>query len=144
MAFPKSMSPSPMKRVTCLDNTGYPASLEKGKTYVCLSDADAEQHRMVRVIDESGEDYLYAKERFKEMAGVTNPKYPPKPRIHIDQNEETGAYIATSPDVPGFEAVSQSLQKLEDELISKYIDDLYAAAGQPPPAWELVLVGKPG
>lgn len=68
---------------------------------------------------------------------MTNPKYPHNPRIHIDQSEETGAFIATSPDVPGFEAVSQSLQKLEDELISKYIDDLYAAVGEPPPALEL-------
>jgi len=36
-----------------------PASLELRKIYQALSDADAEAHNLVRVIDESGEDYLY-------------------------------------------------------------------------------------
>jgi hypothetical protein len=40
-------------------NTGYPASLELRKVYRLLSDEQAAKHRQVRVVDESGEDYLY-------------------------------------------------------------------------------------
>lgn len=45
--------------VVCLRNEGYEVSLERHKIYQALSDADAARHRQVRVIDESGEDYLY-------------------------------------------------------------------------------------
>lgn len=43
----------------CVKNDGYPASLELRKLYPLLEDEFAEEHGMVRVIDESGEDYLY-------------------------------------------------------------------------------------
>jgi len=43
----------------CVRNEGYEASLERNKIYVVLADADAEGEGDVRVIDESGEDYLY-------------------------------------------------------------------------------------
>jgi len=43
----------------CVQNEGYEASLERNKIYVLLPDPDAEQHGDIRVIDESGEDYLY-------------------------------------------------------------------------------------
>jgi hypothetical protein len=43
----------------CVRNAGYEASLERRKIYVLLSDAEAATHGQVRVIDESGEDYLY-------------------------------------------------------------------------------------
>ena len=45
--------------VVCVDNDGYPASLETRKIYVALRDADAAKHGLLRVIDESGADYLY-------------------------------------------------------------------------------------
>ena len=45
--------------VICIRNDDYPASLEKRKLYVKLQDPDAEKNHYVRVIDESGEDYLY-------------------------------------------------------------------------------------
>ena len=45
--------------VVCLNNEGYEASLEKRKLYVALADDEASKHKLVRVIDESGEDYLY-------------------------------------------------------------------------------------
>ena len=45
--------------VVCLENEGYEASLERRKFYVALPDAEAEQHRLVRVVDESGEHYLF-------------------------------------------------------------------------------------
>lgn len=45
--------------VVCLKNNGYEASLEPRKIYQMLSDEEAESHKMIRVIDESGEDYLF-------------------------------------------------------------------------------------
>ena len=50
--------------VICIENSEYPASLEKRKIYEAVPDADAEKHGQVRVIDESGEDYLYPSECF--------------------------------------------------------------------------------
>jgi hypothetical protein len=54
--------------VVCIDNEGYRASLEKRKIYVALHDAVAEKHRLVRIVDESGEDYLYPKAFFRAIA----------------------------------------------------------------------------
>jgi hypothetical protein len=48
----------------CLDNAGYEVSLERLKIYVALPDAKAERTGYLRVIDESGEDYLYPSRRF--------------------------------------------------------------------------------
>lgn len=48
----------------CIRNDDYPASLERRKLYEALHDADAAEHNQVRVIDESGEDYLYPDEYF--------------------------------------------------------------------------------
>jgi len=47
-----------------VSNAGYPASLEVGKLYAIIADEQAESHGYFRVIDESGEDYAYAKGRF--------------------------------------------------------------------------------
>lgn len=49
--------------VICVANRGYEASLEIRKLYEVLADRVAEKHSQIRVIDESGEDYLYP-ERF--------------------------------------------------------------------------------
>ncbi len=54
--------------VVCIDNEGYPAALEKRKLYVMLRDAKAEQHDLVRIVDESGDDYLYPKSLFRAVA----------------------------------------------------------------------------
>jgi len=43
----------------CLRNKGYEVSLERRKIYQVIPDRDAEKHGQLRVIDESGEDYLY-------------------------------------------------------------------------------------
>lgn len=45
--------------VVCVRNTGYPSSLELRKIYQALADPQGEAHGLLRVIDESGEDYLY-------------------------------------------------------------------------------------
>jgi hypothetical protein len=52
----------------CINNDGYLASLEKRKIYVALRDAQAEGHGLVRIIDESGDDYLYPKTLFRAIA----------------------------------------------------------------------------
>lgn len=56
------------KLLVCLDNEGYEASLERRKIYLSIPDTSAEKHGLVRVIDESGEDYLYAKSAFREIS----------------------------------------------------------------------------
>ncbi len=48
----------------CVKNEGYPASLELRKIYEVVPDSRAADHRYVRVIDESGEDYLYPADCF--------------------------------------------------------------------------------
>jgi len=50
--------------VICVKNEGYSVSLERRKLYVALPDAKAAEHGQLRVIDESGEDYLYPREFF--------------------------------------------------------------------------------
>ena len=47
------------KFVICIDNSDYPASLEIRKIYEAVADTDAAQVGQIRVIDESGEDYLF-------------------------------------------------------------------------------------
>jgi hypothetical protein len=48
----------------CIRNDEYEASLQLRKIYEVLEDAFAEQHNMIRVIDEEGEDYLYPRDWF--------------------------------------------------------------------------------
>ena len=48
----------------CVQNKGYEASLERNKIYAVVPDDDAEQDGDLRVIDESGEDYLFSADRF--------------------------------------------------------------------------------
>lgn len=54
--------------VVCLDNEGYPASLEVGKLYRYVPDKEAQAEGLLRVIDESGEDYAFEAKRFHEIA----------------------------------------------------------------------------
>jgi len=48
----------------CIDNTGYRASLIPGKVYPILPEPRASKDELVRIIDESGEDYLYHRGHF--------------------------------------------------------------------------------
>jgi len=50
--------------VVCIKNEGYPASLELRKIYQVIPDARAVEHEYIRIIDESGEDYLYPVDYF--------------------------------------------------------------------------------
>ena len=54
--------------VVCVDNGGYPASLETRKIYVTLRDPAAAKNGLLRVVDESGEDYLYPEKLFRPIA----------------------------------------------------------------------------
>ena len=55
---PSILAPRP-KYVVCIDNADYLASLELHKIYRTLPDADASRSGDLRIVDESGEDYLY-------------------------------------------------------------------------------------
>jgi hypothetical protein len=57
MATRKQLAP---RFAICVENAEYPASLELHKVYRIVPDAEAENDGDLRVIDESGEDYLYS------------------------------------------------------------------------------------
>ena len=54
--------------VVCLNNEGYKASLEVGKLYRFIPDHEAEAEGLIRVIDESGEDYAFDAKRFHPVS----------------------------------------------------------------------------
>ena len=54
--------------VVCIRNEHYEASLEPRKIYQVLPDKEAESHKMLRVIDESGEDYLFPASLFSPIS----------------------------------------------------------------------------
>jgi hypothetical protein len=58
------MARTARRLVICLDNAGYEVSLERRKIYVSIPDARAAKLGQLRVIDESGEDYLYPQKSF--------------------------------------------------------------------------------
>jgi len=58
--------------VICIDNEGFPASLEVRKIYRVVPDEAAEKAGQFRVVDESGEDYLYPRARVVPV-GVPRP-----------------------------------------------------------------------
>jgi len=59
------ISSSKPRSVHCVDNRGYEASLERGKLYAVLPDRKASEHQLIRVVDESGEDYLFPTRMFR-------------------------------------------------------------------------------
>ena len=62
------------KFLLCVDNQGYEASLELRKLYENISDKKAGCHGQVRIIDESGEDYLYPGTYFAPIRILTETK----------------------------------------------------------------------
>ena len=52
------------KFVVCIKNDEYPASLEPRKIYQIVPDTEAAAHQLFRIVDESGEDYLYPADYF--------------------------------------------------------------------------------
>ena len=62
------------KFLLCVDNQGYEASLELRKLYENVPDKEADCHGQVRIIDESGEDYLYPATYFAAIKLLTETK----------------------------------------------------------------------
>ena len=62
------MRKEPTQFVVCLNNDGYRASLEVGKLYRMIPDREAEAEGLMRVIDESGEDYAFEADRFHRIS----------------------------------------------------------------------------
>ena len=60
----------------CVENRGYEASLEIRKLYEVLTDKVAQKHHQIRIVDESGEDYLYPEKFFApvRLPGITKEK----------------------------------------------------------------------
>jgi hypothetical protein len=56
----------------CIDNSNYPAALELHKVYRVVTDEDAERDGDLRIIDESGEDYLYPTDYFLQVDFPSN------------------------------------------------------------------------
>lgn len=69
----------PPNFVVCVHKRGYPASLECGKSYRQLPDAGAARLGLVRIIDESGESFLFPPSWFAPAAAKTKPA-PRRPR----------------------------------------------------------------
>jgi hypothetical protein len=61
---PRKKGPSGSEYVVCVKNDDYPASLEPRKIYRAMRDSAASKLGMLRVVDESGEDYLYPEDHF--------------------------------------------------------------------------------
>ena len=57
--------------IVCIRNVGYEASLDRGKRYQLLPDTQAAEHHQVRIVDESGEDYLYPESCFSCADEIT-------------------------------------------------------------------------
>lgn len=62
---------APSNFVVCLRNAGYEASLDRGARYRLLPDAEAAKHHQIRIVDESGEDYLYPESCFSRINAIT-------------------------------------------------------------------------
>jgi hypothetical protein len=74
--------------MVCVKNEGYPASLELGKSYEVLADDNAEPDE-IRVVDESGEDYLYPADYFASEVDA-----PPQiPELYEDVTREIRGFI---------------------------------------------------
>jgi hypothetical protein len=61
-----------MKWALCLSNEGYEIDLEAFKAYRVLEDENSAKHGCIRIIDESGEDYVYPAGRF-EILSLAKP-----------------------------------------------------------------------
>jgi hypothetical protein len=62
------MAKAARQLVICLDNAGYEVSLERRKIYVAITDAASHKKGLIRIIDESGDDYLYPEAMFVAAA----------------------------------------------------------------------------
>lgn len=66
----------------CINDSEYPSSLEMHKIYRVLPDEDAEEDGDLRVIDESGEDYLYPADWFMKLELPSKPRRVLREHLH--------------------------------------------------------------
>ena len=59
-----------VQRVTCINTEGYPVSLMLNAVYDAVPDDEAAKHNLIRIIDESGEDYLYPASYFVHVGAT--------------------------------------------------------------------------
>ena len=97
----------------CLINAGYPASLERWKIYQCREDSDATAHGQVRVVDESGEDYLYPSENFDLVA----------------LQRSTDGYAMSIPRLPGCWSQGKTAREAVDNLQTAVREYVLVAQG---------------
>jgi len=71
--------PEPTQFAVCLSNRGYAASLVVRRLYAVIDDPVAARRGLVRLIDESGEDYLYPKRMFApvELPAAVKRRFSP-------------------------------------------------------------------
>lgn len=91
--------------VICIRNDKYPASLEKYKLYIKLHDAEAEKHHFIRLIDESGEDYLYPEAYFAP----------------VELSEETKRAVLSELDSHEVRTEKKPTVPLKDIVTDKYV-----------------------
>ena len=101
----KKQSPRTKSFAVCIDNTAYLASLEAGKLYEIVPDAKAAKHGLIRVIDESGEDYGYSADRFfilelphalkKALEGLSSPIRQPNTTLKPSSRARRVLRVAT-------------------------------------------------
>ena len=84
----------------CVENQGYEASLELRKLYQNIPDKEADRHNQVRIIDESGEDYLYPSRVLctRQASAADKEQNPPKGSLTacVRRTDEMRLLIAIS------------------------------------------------
>ena len=73
--------------VVCVNNDGHQASLERNKIYLTLPEPQAAADGDIRVVDESGEDYLFSADRFVAI------EVPQAVSVSVRQASETAATL---------------------------------------------------
>jgi hypothetical protein len=82
--------------VVCIANEGNEASLQLWKIYKTLRDADAESEGFIRVIDESGEDYLFPEENFVPINLPVEARKPFERAIREQRRTATKSSVSPS------------------------------------------------
>src|ERR1700740_1463718 len=82
--------------VVCVANEGNEESLQLWKIYKTLRDDDAQGEGLIRVIDESGEDYLFPQENFVPIALPMKAKRPFERAIREQRRSAPGASVSSS------------------------------------------------
>ena len=95
--------------VVCISNAGYEASLDRGKRYRVLPDTEATAHRQVRIVDESGEDYLYPETCFSSAARLPSGVRPSgRPGGTLPERSEAASDRRTPGEVKAYNGRSEA------------------------------------